>query len=197
MKGDGSWLVLLQPVLLQLPDSADALLVACAHEPRLLAAAETFARALRPALGRLLAPGPPQPPADEEAFFEELLDGRLVSVLRHLARGAGAEATGPRMHRGDVGCCRWTPLAAAADVAGRRKQGGLIASLLLLARADVNRCCPGPCGWTPLMRAALGGDAATMRLLVEHQADLRRRHEDGRGWSSNQEQKDRGIALWF
>lgn len=44
-------------------------------------------------------------------------------MILHLARGVTVEATGPAIHRNDVGCCRWTPLAAAADSAARRTQG--------------------------------------------------------------------------
>eukprot|EP00439_Symbiodinium_sp_Y106_P075276 s966_g14.t2 len=91
------------------------------------------------------------------------------------------EALGPAIHQGDVGCCRWTPLAAAAEISGRRKQGAVIAGLLLAAKANVDRKCPGPCGWTPLMRAAgCGASAATtLQLLMRAGADVRIRHENG------------------
>lgn len=116
---------------------------------------------------------------NEDDFFEDLLDGRLPRVIFHLAQGVNVEATGPAIHRNDVGCCKWTPLAAAADIAARRTQGLVISNVLLAARADVNRTCPGPCGWTPLMRAALSGAPAesTLKLLVQAGADVRMRHE--------------------
>ena len=116
---------------------------------------------------------------NEDDFFEDLLDGRLPRVIFHLAQGVNVEATGPAIHRNDVGCCKWTPLAAAADIAARRTQGPVISNVLLAARADVNRTCPGPCGWTPLMRAALSGAPAesTLKLLVQAGADVRMRHE--------------------
>ncbi|CAE7197925.1 unnamed protein product [Symbiodinium natans] len=148
---------------------------------RLSASCETsrMSAALRPAL-RLRREGRERH-ADEDEFFSHIFDGHVAGVILDLAGGADVEATGPAIHQGDVGCCRWTPLAAAAEISGRRKQGAVIAGLLLAARARVDRKCPGPCGWTPLMRAASCGAsaAATLQLLMRAGADVRIRHENG------------------
>ena len=194
--GDGQWLHEFQAICLGGDGAADGLLLTAARDRHLAAAAAVWAaalqkRSLAQLLLRLSADVPlspfmrrfvqvlDQPQPNEEDFFEDLLDGRLPRVIFHLAQGVNVEATGPAIHRNDVGCCKWTPLAAAADIAARRTQGPVISHLLLAARADVNRRCPGPCGWTPLMRAALSGAAAesTLRLLVQAGADVRMRHE--------------------
>lgn len=195
LAGNGQWLHLLQPICLGLDSAADAVILAAVQDAHLAAAAAVWVAALQknalarlllrlcnevqlpPSLRRLLQVLDQRP--SEEDFFEDILDGRLLRVILHLAQGVNVEATGPAIHRNDVGCCKWTPLTAAADIAARRKQGPVISNLLLVARADVNRTCPGPCGWTPLMRAALAGAPAesTLRLLVRAGADVRMRHE--------------------
>ncbi|CAE7603737.1 unnamed protein product [Symbiodinium sp. CCMP2456] len=141
--------------------------------------ASQLSAALRPAL-RIRRAGRERE-TDEEQLFTHIFDGHVAGVILDLAAGADAEAPGPAIHRGDVGCCRWTPLAAAAEISGRRKQGAVIAGLLLAAKANVDRKCPGPCGWTPLMRAAgCGASAATtLQLLMRAGADVRIRHENG------------------
>ena len=196
LAGDGQWLHLFQPICLGSPGAADALLLTAARDGQLAAAAAVWAAAfqkpclarvllrlsgevrLSPSLRRFVRVLYEQSP-NEDDFFEDLLDGRLPRVIFHLAQGVNVEATGPAIHRNDVGCCKWTPLAAAADIAARRTQGLVISNVLLAARADVNRPCPGPCGWTPLMRAALSGAPAesTLKLLVQAGADVRMRHE--------------------
>ncbi|CAE7240588.1 unnamed protein product [Symbiodinium sp. CCMP2592] len=141
--------------------------------------ASQLSAALRPAL-RIRRAGRERE-TDEEQLFTHIFDGHVAGVILDLAAGADVEASGPAIHQGDVGCCRWTPLAAAAEISGRRKQGAVIAGLLLAANANVDRKCPGPCGWTPLMRAAgCGASAATtLQLLMRAGADVRIRHENG------------------
>eukprot|EP00439_Symbiodinium_sp_Y106_P074022 s966_g14.t1 len=141
--------------------------------------ASQLSASLRPAL-RIRRAGRERE-TDEEQLFTHIFDGHVAGVILDLAAGTDVEALGPAIHQGDVGCCRWTPLAAAAEISGRRKQGAVIAGLLLAAKANVDRKCPGPCGWTPLMRAAgCGASAATtLQLLMRAGADVRIRHENG------------------
>eukprot|EP00913_Durusdinium_trenchii_P001211 g1114.t1 len=145
--GDRTWLHLLQPLCSSPPPdaAADGVLAAVARRPALAGCAAVWAAALgRRALAvelQAMAPTEPRPAVlrsmeetgNVEQFFEDVLEGRLVSVILHLARGVTVEATGPAIHRNDVGCCRWTPLAAAADSAARRTQGESVRFLLFEA----------------------------------------------------------------
>jgi len=81
-----------------------------------------WARALgRPSLAALLdrqgTESPSSLPAMAETadeFFDAIFDGNLPSVVRHLGFSGGnalINAEGPRMHEGDHGCCRWSPVA--------------------------------------------------------------------------------------
>jgi len=111
-----------------------------------------------------------------ERFFEDIFTGNLPAVISALAAGVDISVDGPKIFDGDVGCCLWSPLSAAASASGRRLHGPIIAALLMLARADCNRPCTGPCGLTPLMHGARSGSAELCALLVRAGADVRPRH---------------------
>lgn len=116
--------------------------------------------------------------ASDEDFFDALLSGSLSKTLYCLGAGADMTAEGPKIMQDDPGCCRWSPLGAAANSAAKRPHGHALVALLILAKADPDGVCPGRCGWTPLMRAATKGvlGIEACRLLVGARADVRRRH---------------------
>lgn len=113
--------------------------------------------------------------AFKEVFFDALLKANVAATVLHLATGAILDCVGPKILGIDPGCCCWSPLAAACSSSAHRECGVTLAKILILAKADVNATCPGPCGWTPLMRAAYAGSPATCRLLVLAGADVRPR----------------------
>jgi hypothetical protein len=115
-------------------------------------------------------------PPSVDGFFEDIFEGRLAGVICAMAAGMDVHANGPRIFDGDLGCCQWSPLAAAAEISGRRSSGPIMVNMLLLAKADCKRLCTGPCGLTPLMHAARGGSTAACALLVRAGADVRARH---------------------
>lgn len=115
-----------------------------------------------------------------ESFFEDIFAGNLPSVIFALAAGLDISIDGPKIFDGDLGCCLWSPLSAAASASGRRRSGPIIAALLMVARADCNRPCTGPCGLTPLMHGARSGSAEVCTLLVRAGADVRPRHSGSR-----------------
>lgn len=132
-------------------------------------------------LGRAAASAQAPPPPSSDDFFEAVLDANLPATIRCLAAGLPLDAEGPRMLGEDPGCCRWSLLAAAAQASSRRGNGHVVVAFLLAARAEASAPCPGPCGWTPLMRAAKAGAAAAeaCRLLVMAGADVRQRNAEG------------------
>eukprot|EP00928_Gymnodinium_smaydae_P056765 TRINITY_DN40092_c0_g1_i2.p1 TRINITY_DN40092_c0_g1~~TRINITY_DN40092_c0_g1_i2.p1 ORF type:complete len:367 (-),score=33.38 TRINITY_DN40092_c0_g1_i2:360-1460(-) len=123
-----------------------------------------------------------QPAGSSDALFDAIFDGSLCRVVNELAEGASLQASGAAMLNGDPGCCRWSPLAAACHVSSRRRHGAEMVALLLAARANPDTPCEGPCGWTPLMRAACAGTSASAscRLLVLARADVRCRDASGK-----------------
>jgi len=112
-----------------------------------------------------------------DALFDAIFAGSVCQVVQALAAGARLDASGESMLNGDAGCCRWSPLAFAGHRSRFRRDGAEIVALLLAALADADVPCQGPCGWTPLMRTAMGGEGAApaCRLLVLARADMRRR----------------------
>eukprot|EP00931_Biecheleriopsis_adriatica_P076981 TRINITY_DN50628_c0_g1_i1.p1 TRINITY_DN50628_c0_g1~~TRINITY_DN50628_c0_g1_i1.p1 ORF type:complete len:384 (+),score=73.72 TRINITY_DN50628_c0_g1_i1:23-1153(+) len=118
-------------------------------------------------------------PCSVDEFYEDILKANVAGVVRHLATGIAPDVSGPRMLNSDPGCCRWSPLAAAAHNAGRMKNAACVVAVLLAARAKADAFCTGPCGWTALMRAAVSNAPDVCKVLVMAHADPRHRHTDG------------------
>lgn len=124
-------------------------------------------------------PWPTSMPSIDD-FYDDIFAGKVPSVICALAAGVDANVAGPRIFKDDAGCCQWSPLAAAAEASARRGNCRIIMALLLLAKADCNRACNGPCGLTPLMLASCSGSEEACAMLVRAGADSRPRHASGR-----------------
>lgn len=97
---------------------------------------------------------------DESALMLAALRGQEALVVQLVARGAAVNKSG------------WTPLHYAATGGHVR-----IAAFLIGARADLN--AESPNGTTPLMMAAMYGNAATVQLLLESGAEAYPRNDHG------------------
>ena len=97
---------------------------------------------------------------DESPLMLAALRGQVALVVKLVSRGAAVNKTG------------WTPLHYAATGGHVR-----VMAFLIGAHADVN--AESPNGTTPLMMAAMYGNSASVKLLLESGAEAYPRNDQG------------------